>query len=141
VDAAEPAYLPATEARRRFAAGELSPLDVLEAQIARTAAVEPRVNAFSATCFEEAGQAAAAAAARYVAGTARPLEGLTVAVKETMDVAGQVTTYGSRVHADDPPAYASPGRSTSATASSPPKSSRRASAAGAARARFGRGRP
>lgn len=104
MDSAELAYLPATEARRRFGAGELSPLDVLEAQIARTAAVEPLVNAFSATCFEQARHEAVAAAARYAAGAARPLEGLTVAIKETMDVAGQVTTHGSLVHAEDPPA-------------------------------------
>ena len=58
MDATELAYVPATEARRCFAAGELSPLDVLEAQIARTAVVESRVNAFSATFFEQARQAA-----------------------------------------------------------------------------------
>ena len=98
------AYLPATEALRRFRAGDVSPVDVLEAQIARAERAEPVVNAFSATCFEEALAAARAAAQRYAAGRARPLEGLTVAVKETMDVAGQVTTHGSLVHRDDPPA-------------------------------------
>jgi Asp-tRNA(Asn)/Glu-tRNA(Gln) amidotransferase A subunit family amidase len=107
VEPLELAYLPATEALRRFRAGDVSPLDVLEAQIGRAAQVEPVIDAFSATCFDEARAAAAAAAERYAAGRARPLEGLTVAVKETMDVAGQVSTHGSLVHRDDPPAVRS----------------------------------
>ena len=97
-------YLPATEALARFHARELSPVEVLEAQIMRASSVEPIINAFSATCFDDARAAARDAEARYADGRARELEGLTVAVKETMDVAGQVTTHGSLVHRDDPPA-------------------------------------
>ena len=104
VDSLELGYLPATEALALFRARELSPVEVLEAQIARAAIVEPVINAFSATCFDEARAAARVAEARYADGRARPLEGLTVGVKETMGVAGQVTTHGSLVHRDDPPA-------------------------------------
>jgi aspartyl-tRNA(Asn)/glutamyl-tRNA(Gln) amidotransferase subunit A len=104
MDATEVCYLPATEALALFRARELSPVEVLEAQIERAARVEPIINAFSATCFDDARAAAREAARRYADGSARELEGITVAVKETMDVAGQVTTHGSLVHRDDPPA-------------------------------------
>jgi len=96
-------YLSAVEARRLFRTGGLSPVEVLEAQIARAVGVEPTINAFSATYFPRALAAAQDAAARYAAGRARPLEGITLAVKETMDVAGQVSTHGSLIHRDDPP--------------------------------------
>jgi len=104
VDGDDLAYLPAVEQRRRFAAGELSPVDVLEAQIERAATVEPVVNAFSEALFERAREQARAAERRYRAGRPRRLEGLTLGVKETMAVRGTVTTHGSLVHRDDPPA-------------------------------------
>ena len=73
VDSLELGYLPATEALALFRARELSPVEVLEAQIARAAIVEPVINAFSATCFDEARAAARVAEARYADGRARPL--------------------------------------------------------------------
>ena len=98
------AYLPAVEQLARFRAGELSPVEVLDAQIERAAAFEPVVNAFSAQLFEQARAQAQQAERRYREGRPRRLEGLTLAVKETMAVRGTVTTHGSLVHRDDPPA-------------------------------------
>lgn len=98
------AYLSAVEQLERFRAGELSPVEVLEAQIERAEAFEPVVNAFSATLFDAARAQAARAERRYREGRPRRLEGLTLAVKETMAVRGAVTTHGSLVHRDDPPA-------------------------------------
>jgi aspartyl-tRNA(Asn)/glutamyl-tRNA(Gln) amidotransferase subunit A len=90
-------YLSATEALRLFRTRELSPVELAEAVIARAEAVEPTVNAFADTFYDEALRQAKAAAARY-AGTGeppRPLDGLLVAVKEEAPIAGQRNTLGS----------------------------------------------
>jgi aspartyl-tRNA(Asn)/glutamyl-tRNA(Gln) amidotransferase subunit A len=90
-------YLTATEALARFRARELSPVDLMTAVIERAEAVEPVINAFAATRYDEALEAARAAEARY-AGSGpppRPLEGLPVAVKEEAPIAGQLNTLGS----------------------------------------------
>jgi aspartyl-tRNA(Asn)/glutamyl-tRNA(Gln) amidotransferase subunit A len=90
-------YLPAAEALRLFAARELSPVELVSAVIARAEDVEPAINAFAETRYEQALDAARQAEARY-AGTGpapRPLEGLPVAVKEEAPIAGQRNTLGS----------------------------------------------
>jgi len=90
-------YLPALDALRLFRAGELSPVELAAAVIARAEAVEPAVNAFAQTRYEQAMAQARAAAARYARGgePPRPLEGLLVAVKEEAPIAGQLNTLGS----------------------------------------------
>jgi Asp-tRNA(Asn)/Glu-tRNA(Gln) amidotransferase A subunit family amidase len=89
-------YLSATDALRLFQSHELSPAELMEAVIARAEAVEPTVNAFAATFYDQALDAARAAADRYAAGTpAGPLDGLPVAVKEEAPIAGQVNSLGS----------------------------------------------
>jgi aspartyl-tRNA(Asn)/glutamyl-tRNA(Gln) amidotransferase subunit A len=90
-------YLPAASALRMFRARELSPVELAEALIARAEAVEPAINAFAATFYEQALAQARAAEQRY-AGRGdgpRPLEGLLVAVKEEAPIAGQLNTLGS----------------------------------------------
>ena len=47
-------YLPAHEALRRFKARTLSPVELMEAVIARAEAVKDPVNAFTFTHFDEA---------------------------------------------------------------------------------------
>jgi len=90
-------YLPATEALRLLRSRELSPVELMTAVIARGEAVEPAINAFAETRFDQALDAARAAQERYAgAGAApRPLEGLPVAVKEEAPIAGQRHTLGS----------------------------------------------
>jgi aspartyl-tRNA(Asn)/glutamyl-tRNA(Gln) amidotransferase subunit A len=90
-------YLPATEALRLFRSRQLSPVELVTAVIARAGAVEPAINAFAETRFEEALAQARSAQERY-AGRGRlprPLEGLPVAVKEEAPIAGQRNTLGS----------------------------------------------
>jgi len=94
------AYLPAADALRMFASGELSPVELAQAVIDRAEAVEPVINAFAETFYARALEAARAAEARYagrgVRGSEpRPLEGLLVAVKEEAPIAGQRNTLGS----------------------------------------------
>jgi amidase len=95
-------YLSATDALARFRSRELSPVELMEAVIARAEAVEPTVNALCHTFYDEAREAARAAEARYASGdgAARPLEGLPVAIKEEEAVAGQPWTQGSLLYKD-----------------------------------------
>ena len=72
----------------------------MEAIIARAEEVEPTVNAFTDTFFEEALAAAGAAADAYATGTNRPLEGLALAVKDEVHIEGQRVTEGSLLFAD-----------------------------------------
>ncbi len=96
-------YLPAHEAVARFKARELSPVELLEAQIARTEIAEPVINAFSDTYFEDALEQARKAEARYAGtdGRLRSLEGIPLAVKNEANIKGRRTTYGSLIYKDN----------------------------------------
>ncbi|MFD9123875.1 amidase [Kitasatospora sp. NPDC059571] len=97
------AYLPATEALRRFRERTLSPVELMAAVIARAEAAEPTVNALAERTFDEAMAAAREAEARYSGkGRApRPLEGLAVATKEEQPIAGRRATDGSLAFRDE----------------------------------------
>ena len=70
----ELAYLSGTEQLRLFASRSISPVEVLQAQIARAEIIEPQINAFSQTLYELALVAALAAEQRYREGRQRQLE-------------------------------------------------------------------
>jgi len=82
---------------------ELSPVDVLDALIARAEAWEPEINALVTPSYREAGAAARDSARRWARGVARPLEGVPVLVKDLIDTAGLRTTLGSAMFADRVP--------------------------------------
>jgi Asp-tRNA(Asn)/Glu-tRNA(Gln) amidotransferase A subunit family amidase len=96
------AYLPATDALALFRSRELSPVELLDAVIARAEAVEPTINALCHTRFEPAREQARAAETRY-AGRGeppRPLEGIPLAIKEEEPIAGEPWTQGSLLYED-----------------------------------------
>jgi aspartyl-tRNA(Asn)/glutamyl-tRNA(Gln) amidotransferase subunit A len=97
------ADLSAVELRGRFAARELSPVDVLDAVEARIAEREPELNAFITLTLESAREEAVAAEAAYRDGTAGALAGIPVAIKDLFDTAGVRTTYGSAIFAGHVP--------------------------------------
>jgi aspartyl-tRNA(Asn)/glutamyl-tRNA(Gln) amidotransferase subunit A len=101
-DQLELCYLPAVEALRRFRARELSPVELLEAVIARAEEVEPVVNALCVRYFDEAADDAREAERRYAGKSEppRPLEGLPVGIKDEMPIAGQSCSMGSLVYRD-----------------------------------------
>ena len=88
-------YMPATEAVKLFKARKLSPVELVRAVIDRATSVEPKINAFAQTFFDEAMTQARAAENRYAGNQARPLEGLLVAVKEEAPIVGHKNTLGS----------------------------------------------
>ncbi|HLI60101.1 MAG TPA: amidase [Solirubrobacteraceae bacterium] len=95
-------YISAGEALARFRSRELSPVDLMEAVIARAEEVEPTVGAFAQTHFETALAAAREAEARYAGRGEEPraLEGLPVAIKEEEAIEGQPWTLGSLIYKD-----------------------------------------
>jgi amidase len=100
-------YLSATEALTRFAASELSPVELMQAVIDRAQQTEPTVNAHCHTFYDEALVAAAEAERRYRAQSARALEGIPLAFKEEEAIKGQPWTQGSLIHRDTVADYTS----------------------------------
>lgn len=95
--------LTAAELRRRFLAGEDTPSDALERCLARIDAADGELRAFVATDRENARAQAerATRAYRHSPHVLPPLLGVPVSVKDTIEVAGMPTTYGSAVFADN----------------------------------------
>ena len=95
-------YMPAVKQLELFRRSDLSPVEVLRAQIAQAERVEPSLNAFTDTFFDQALDQAHSAEEVYAKTpeTARPLEGLSVAIKDEMPTAGQRNTQGSLIYQD-----------------------------------------
>lgn len=94
--------LSAREAVRLLEAGEVSPLDLIDAALDRIAKVEPAVNALPTLCPERAREQAKRLPTKP--DDARGwLAGLPVAIKDLMPVEGVRTTYASPIYADNVP--------------------------------------
>ncbi len=94
-------FQPAARLAALLAAGKLSSVELLQACLARTKAVDGRVKAFNS--YDEAGALALAKAAdaRRAAGQARgPLDGIPVGLKDVIAVEGQPLTCSSRMLAN-----------------------------------------
>jgi len=115
----ELAYMPAVQQIKLFKSGTITPTDVLEAQIARVKKYNGPINSkreelkdyltfngkVNALCFErfdEARVAAKEAEKRYKNGTARPIEGVTVGVKNENAVVGWRVDWGTLLLKDAP---------------------------------------
>ncbi len=85
----------------RYRERTLSPTAVTRQALDRIAALDRSLNSFISVCETESLAQAAAAEREFAAGRDRgPLQGVPVAVKDLIDVAGVPTTYASR--ADSP---------------------------------------
>ena len=90
---------------RAIAAGQLSPVEALEACIARITATDHQVNAFTGKHYARARRKAAEVDAMRARGEALPpLAGVPYAVKNLFDVQGDVTLAGSKINRSNPPA-------------------------------------
>jgi len=101
-------YLSAQDVLARFRSGALSPVAYLEALIARSETLNPLLNVWTETYFESARDAARRAEAAYANGTARPLEGLPIAVKDVHHWEGRRTTQGSWALGHRPDSFTDP---------------------------------
>jgi len=88
-------YLPMTEVLKYFRSGSLKPSTYFSTVWKLFRKVNPLINASAFSFFEEAQNAARKADQKYKTGTARPLEGIPVAIKDETYVKGYLTTNGS----------------------------------------------
>ena len=86
----------------RLRSGEISPHDLLDSLEARIAAVNPTVNALPTLCFDRARERADALLAKP-AEQRGMLAGLPMPIKDSANVSGVRTTYGSPIFADHVP--------------------------------------
>lgn len=86
----------AVELRRLIGSRQLSPVELMDACIARIEAFNPAVNAIAATDFERARASARQAEADVMRGAPLGLlHGLPLGVKDLLDTAGLLTTHGN----------------------------------------------
>jgi len=76
-------------------AGEVTPRELVEFYLARIERLDPQLNAFVSVRPDAALAEADAALARLRAGESGPLLGVPVAVKDNVDIAGEVTGHGT----------------------------------------------
>lgn len=89
-------FLSAVEAAQRVARREVSPVELVEALLARMEVVQGELNAFTVICADAARAQARRAEAAVMAGEALgPLHGVGFTVKDMIDVAGIPITWGS----------------------------------------------
>jgi amidase len=83
--------------------GEVSSRELVELYLDRIRRLDPELNAFRKVLDERAVVDAAQADARRRAGDDRPLLGVPIAVKDTEDIGGEVTTLGTAAHGGPAP--------------------------------------
>lgn len=89
----------------RVRSGEISPVELVEQSLEAIDRLNPVLNAFVSLRGDQA-RAEASAMADAIAGgdDPGPLAGIPIGIKDLQDVTGMVTTKGSRLHLEDPPA-------------------------------------
>jgi aspartyl-tRNA(Asn)/glutamyl-tRNA(Gln) amidotransferase subunit A len=89
------------EASQRIAAGELSPVELTRAYLARIESLDRRVNSYVTVTADRALEQARALEAELLRGGPRgPLHGIPIALKDNIDTAGVLTSAASAVYAD-----------------------------------------
>ncbi len=89
------AFAGAAKQAEMVRAGEVSPRELVQLCLDRIERLDPRLNSFRVVFAERALLEAEQAEARLRGGEERPLLGVPVAIKDCVDVAGDVTTYGT----------------------------------------------
>ncbi len=98
-------FMPAVRAAALIRRRQLSPVEYLDAVLARARAVQPHLNCFVLVMEEEARAAARAAEQAVMDGAALgPLHGVPMTIKDLLDVTGVPTRHGSGIFADAAPA-------------------------------------
>ncbi|HTB69498.1 MAG TPA: amidase [Solirubrobacteraceae bacterium] len=100
MDPSEIAFAGIARQAELIATGELSSRELVELCLRRIDAAQRRLNAFRVVLAERALLEADQADARRGAGGERPLLGVPIAVKDDIDVAGEVTALGSNAYGE-----------------------------------------
>jgi aspartyl-tRNA(Asn)/glutamyl-tRNA(Gln) amidotransferase subunit A len=97
-------WLPAQEVAGLIRAKKVSPVEVVDAVLARIERLNPALNCFATVTAEEARDAAIAAEVAVMTGeTLGPLHGVPVSIKDLLFTRRVLTTGGSRLFADHVP--------------------------------------
>ena len=96
-DAADLAYAGVARQAELVRSGAVGARELVELSLERIERLDPSLNAFRVVRAERARAEADAAQARLAAGETAPLLGVPIAVKDNMDVAGEVTAHGTGV--------------------------------------------
>jgi amidase len=103
MDATDLAFAGASEQARMIAAGEVSSREVVQTYLDRIERLEPQLNAWRIVFAERALAEADQADARRGAGNERPMLGVPVAIKDDVDIGGEVTAWGTSAHGGPAP--------------------------------------
>jgi len=97
-------WIPATELAALIRSKKVSPVEVVDAVLARVERLNPTLNCFGTVTAEEARDAAVAAEVAVMTGeTLGPLHGVPVSIKDLLFTRRVPTTGGSRLFADHVP--------------------------------------
>ncbi|WP_407688820.1 amidase [Mycobacterium sp. HUMS_1102779] len=98
MDARELAFAGAVVQARMLADGDVTAPELLEVYLDRIASLDSELRCYRVVLTDSARYEAAVAQERLDAGERLPLLGVPIAVKDDVDVAGEVTAYGSGGH-------------------------------------------
>ena len=102
MDPRDLAFTGAAEQARLLATGVITAPALLDVYLDRIARFDRELRSYRVVLVESARREAAAAQDRLDAGERLPLLGVPVAIKDDVDVAGEVTTYGSSAYGPAP---------------------------------------
>jgi amidase len=91
----EIAFVGAAKQAEMVRNGEVSPKELVQLSLDRIARLDPELNSFRKVFAEKALLEAEQAEARIRAGEERPLLGVPIAIKDEVDVAGEINTHGT----------------------------------------------
>src|SRR5262245_29546331 len=100
MDATELAFAGIAAQAELIASGEVSSKELVQLYLDRIGRFDAQLNAFRVVYAERALTEADQADARRGAGGARPLLGVPLAVKDEIDLAGELTTLGTNAYGD-----------------------------------------
>ncbi len=92
------AFAGAAEQARLLAAGAVTALELVEIYLDRIARFDRELRSYRVVLADAVRRDAALAQDRLDSGERLPLLGVPIAIKDDSDVAGEVTTYGTRAH-------------------------------------------
>ena len=98
MDTHELAFAGAAQQARMLADGAVTAPALLDVYLDRIGRLDPQLRAFRVVLADSARREAASAQERLDAGERLPLLGVPIAIKDDVDVAGEVTTYGTAAH-------------------------------------------